>query len=83
MELLGKYVAEITREDVRELVHTHAAEDGFSDFKEVAFHPKHKKQNELINDFTASLSIIVISASPSSPRKVVLRTNNVIIQLAA
>jgi len=54
--LLGKYVADITIQDVRELVQTHAAEDAFTDFKEVIFHPKHPKPNEIIHDLLIDLT---------------------------
>lgn len=55
MGLQGKLVAEISRDDIRELVATHAAEDGFVDFKEIIFHRAHKKPDEEIGDLLADL----------------------------
>ena len=55
MALQGKFVSDITREDILELVHTHVAEDVLIDFKEVIFHPTHAKPNEEIDDLLADL----------------------------
>ena len=55
MALLGKYVADITRNDIRDLVQTHVTEDAFLDFKEVIFHPKHPKPNEIIDGLLTDL----------------------------
>lgn len=53
--LQGKLVAEISRDDVRELIRTHVAEDVFVDFKQVIFHPDHEKPDDEIDDLLADL----------------------------
>jgi predicted HTH transcriptional regulator len=52
----GKFVANITRDDIRELVQTRAPEDILVDFKQIVFHPRHKKPNEEIDDLLADVA---------------------------
>jgi predicted HTH transcriptional regulator len=52
----GKFVAEITRDDILELVASHAPEDVFLDFKEMIFHPGHTKPNDEIEDLMTDLT---------------------------
>src|SRR5262249_6289582 len=56
MAIQGKFVAEITRDDIRELVQARAPEDVLLDFKEIIFHPRHQKPNEESDDLLADLA---------------------------
>jgi predicted HTH transcriptional regulator len=51
----GKLVAEITRADIRELVRTRAAEDLFVDFKQVIFHPAHRRPDSEAEDILSDV----------------------------
>ena len=55
MSLQGKLVSEITREDVRELTRSRAAEDLFIDFKEVIFHRDHRRPHDEIDALLTDL----------------------------
>jgi hypothetical protein len=46
MAIQGKFASDITRDDIQELVSTHAPEDILPDFKETIFHPQHAKPND-------------------------------------
>jgi len=54
MGIQGKFVAEITRDDIEELVRTRMPEDVFTDFKETIFH-NHPKPNDEIEDLLADV----------------------------
>ena len=56
MGIQGKFVAEITRDDILELIASLAPEDVFLDFKEMIFHPGHSKPNDEIEDLMADLT---------------------------
>jgi predicted HTH transcriptional regulator len=55
MALQGKLVAEITREDVLDLVRTRTAEDALIDFKQTIFHPSHRRPDDEAEDLLADL----------------------------
>lgn len=55
MAIQGKFVADITRDDILELVRIHASEDILIDFKEIVFHSKHPSPNDEIDDLMADL----------------------------
>ena len=55
MALQGKLVAEISRDDIRELVRTRTAEDLFIDFKRVIFHPDHGRPDAEIEDILSDV----------------------------
>jgi len=52
----GKFVTDISQDDIRELVRTHAPEDILIDFKEIVFHPQHNRPNEEIDDLLADIA---------------------------
>ena len=56
MGIQGKFVADITRDDILELVRTRTPEDILLDFKEVIFHSQHTKPNEEIDDLLADVA---------------------------
>jgi len=56
MAIQGKFVAEISRDDIRELVQARAPEDVLLDFKEIIFHPQHQKPKEECDDLLADLA---------------------------
>lgn len=55
MALQGKIVAEITRDDIHDLVRTRAPEDSFVDFKQIIFHPAHRRPDVEIDDILCDL----------------------------
>jgi predicted HTH transcriptional regulator len=52
----GKFVTDISQDDILELVRTHAPEDILIDFKEIVFHSQHKEPNEEIDDLLADIA---------------------------
>jgi predicted HTH transcriptional regulator len=53
MAIQGKFVVDIAREDIQELVRTRTPEDVLIDFKEIIF--KHEKPNDEIDDLMADI----------------------------